>query len=312
MALTPILKIPLLTTYQSAKETTINDAINYLEKAMNDVVIVDFSVGNVVLPDVDLQRYFYLRTANVAGPRNLTISATQKRVFALDNSGGSNAVTVIQGPRSLVCNTGEVYVIAATGSTLKFLYNSEGAGGTIAFPSLSDVPAVYTGAGGWLVKVKATEDGLEFVDPDTGTITFLNLTDAPSSYAGQALKLVRVKAAANGVEFIDVNSVVNTSTIQTEATTLKTLALTDIGKYTRTTNPASVGITVPANATVPIPIGSHFHFRQAGAGTIEFLEAVGVTINTPSTLISAGVGATMTLTKVGINEWDIYGALLPL
>lgn len=312
MALSPILKIPLLSNSQSAKETTINDAINYLEKAMNDAVTLNFAAGNIALPDIDLQRYFYFKTSNVTGARELSIGATQKRIFALDNTNGSNDVLVVQGSDSINCNTGEVYVIAATGNNLKFLYNSEGAGGTIAFPSLSDVPGDYTGAAGWLVKVNATEDGLEFVDPDLGTIGFLNLTDSPASYTGQGGSLVTVKSSVDGVEFVSRNTVVHTSTVQEEGTTSKTLALTDIGKYTRTTNAGSVNITVPTNASVAIPIGSQFHFRQADAGVIEFIAAGGVTINTPSTLFSAGLHSTITLVKVATNEWDIFGALLPL
>jgi hypothetical protein len=41
-------------------------------------------------------------------------------------------------------------------------------GGATAFTGLSDVPSSYAGHGGKLVAVKATEDGLEFVDPPSG------------------------------------------------------------------------------------------------------------------------------------------------
>jgi YD repeat-containing protein len=37
-----------------------------------------------------------------------------------------------------------------------------------SFASLSDTPSSYTGAGGKVVAVKATEDGLEFIDAPSG------------------------------------------------------------------------------------------------------------------------------------------------
>lgn len=38
----------------------------------------------------------------------------------------------------------------------------------VSFLSLQDTPASYTGAGGKVVAVKATEDGLEFIDAPSG------------------------------------------------------------------------------------------------------------------------------------------------
>ncbi|RUW56361.1 hypothetical protein [Mesorhizobium sp. M8A.F.Ca.ET.021.01.1.1] len=311
MANTPILNIPLLTNNQAAKEYTINDAITYLEKASNDVVTIDFAAGDVVLPQLDLQRYFWFRSANVTGLRDLTLPAGQKRVFAFDNSAGSNKVTIKQGSDSIECLTGEVYVVAATGSVLKFLYNSV-VGGSISFPNLSDVPNNYSGAGGFLVKVKATMDGLEFVNPASGGLTFRDLSETPDSYTGKGKFLTRVNQAENALEFIDPSSVINVIKLISQDTTTRTLSLGDLGAYIRTTNVGATQITVPTTSTAAFPVGAQIHLRQSGAGLLEVVAASGVTINTPSTLFSAGLGATLTLIKVGTDEWDIFGALQPL
>ena len=74
-----------------------------------------------------------------------------------------------------------------------------GAGGG-SFTNLNDVPNSYAGSGGKLVVVKATADGLEFVN--AGVSPFTNLSDVPASYAGSGGKLVAVKAGVNGLEFV--------------------------------------------------------------------------------------------------------------
>ena len=71
-------------------------------------------------------------------------------------------------------------------------------GGARAFTELEDTPSSYSGGGGKGVKVKATEDGLEFGDVAS---KFTELTDAPSSYSGAAGKGVRVNTAEDGLEF---------------------------------------------------------------------------------------------------------------
>lgn len=53
-----------------------------------------------------------------------------------------------------------------------------------AFLDLSDVPVTYTGSGGLVVAVKASEDGLEFV-PDTGGDDISILFDASGLETGE-------------------------------------------------------------------------------------------------------------------------------
>jgi hypothetical protein len=79
--------------------------------------------------------------------------------------------------------------------------------------------------------------------------------------------------------------------------------------YTRSTNATALAVTVNTNAVAAIPLYSECHFRQAAAGKITFAGASGVTINPQfgCTLVTAGEGATVTLKKVGTNEWDAVG-----
>lgn len=308
MANTPILAIPLLSANQNAKENTINDAISFLERAINDVVTLNFSAGNIELPAIDLRRYFWFAAANVTAARTLTIPTGVKRIFCLDNTNGASPITVEMGAASWLCATGEIYVLATDGTNLRCLYNSI-TGESFAFPYLADVPNTYAGAGGYNVRVKADMTGLEFVDPNLGLGSLTGLSDTPANYTGSGLRLLRVNQAANGVEFVNPATVLHVAKVVEMEDAARTLALADLGAYIRTVFDLDVTITVPTNAAVAFPIGSQIHIRQGAAGPVTIAASVGVTINTPQTLKLSGPEATVSLLKVGTNTWDLFGSL---
>lgn len=311
MANSPILAIPLLSTNQSAKETTINDAITYLEKAMNDTKTIDFNAGNVALPLIDLQRYMMFKSSNVGAARDLTLTTGAKRLFFFDNSAGANAVTVKQSAASLVVAAGESGMIYAAGSALRFVAYSA-VNGTPTFLSLSDTPSSYSGQGGKGVRVKASADGLEFYTLTGGGIAFTDLSDSPANYTGHGLKLVRVKSSADGVEFVSVDNVLGFAKVTPEGTAARTISSVDLNAIIRTESVFATQITVPSHANDPLPLNFTVHVRQAGDGNVEIVEDTDVVINTPSTLFLAGKHATVTLIKIDEDEWDILGALQPL
>jgi hypothetical protein len=72
--------------------------------------------------------------------------------------------------------------------------------GVTAFTQLSDVPSSYVGEAGKVVRVNATETGLEFFLLQLVT-AFIQLSDVPNSYSGQALKVLRVNALESAIEF---------------------------------------------------------------------------------------------------------------
>jgi len=71
------------------------------------------------------------------------------------------------------------------------------------FTALQDTPASYTGAGGKVVAVNTSEDGVEFIDPPSGggASTFKELADTPNDYAGAKGKKVVVKQTEDGLEY---------------------------------------------------------------------------------------------------------------
>lgn len=96
--------------------------------------------------------------------------------------------------------------------------------------------------------------------------------------------------------------------IITDATTARSLALTDIGGYIRLTNAASCTITVPANATVDWAGETEpptIYFRVAAAG-VPTLSNAGVTVNDTLGVVAAlEAGSTFALQWVASDVWDI-------
>lgn len=202
MANSPILEIPLLSTGQSNKETTINDMVQYLEAAMNEAQTLNFTAGNLTLAALDLKRYFVFSATNVSAARDLTVPDA-KRTFCLDNRLGANAITVKRGSGSVTVDAGAVAMVHLAGGDNIMLMSNSAWGGSLPFTGLSDVPSSYTGHGGKGIRVNVGETGLEFYTPGDSLDTILELTDVPDAYgsAGQALV---VNATTDGLEFASV------------------------------------------------------------------------------------------------------------
>lgn len=94
----------------------------------------------------------------------------------------------------------------------------------------------------------------------------------------------------------------------TDATTARTLKLSDAERYIRFTNGSPITLTVPTNATVPFPIGTEVHGIMAGAGTVTIAGA-GVTFNAAGADLTTNTQfSKFTLKKVATDTWDVYGS----
>ena len=108
------------------------------------------------------------------------------------------------------------------------------------------------------------------------------------------------------------NTAFNTLTINTQTGSAYTLSLSDAGGLITMSNAASQTITIPANASVALPIGSQVGFLQLGAGQVSFAGAAGVTVvalQSATKLI--GLGALGVAVKVGTNTWHLAGGVTP-
>jgi len=101
-----------------------------------------------------------------------------------------------------------------------------------------------------------------------------------------------------------------TQTLAVTGTTL-TPANEQASFYFRCTNAAGCAVTIPNDTAEPFLVDAEIHFRQCGAGALEFSAGVGVTLNIPDGFLAstAILGAVVTAKKVAANTWDLFGLL---
>ena len=139
-----------------------------------------------------------------------------------------------------------------------------------------------------------------------------NVTAAGALMDSEVTNLAQVKALAIGSTVQAYNLVLtelSSTTIITQSTTAKTLALTDANDYIRCTNTSDLTITIPTDASVAFPIRTQIQIIRAGTGQVTFAPISGVTINKAEGLKIAAQYKSVVLTKVSSNTWDLVGAL---
>lgn len=95
-----------------------------------------------------------------------------------------------------------------------------------------------------------------------------------------------------------------------DATTARTAALGDAGRYIRFSNGSAVTFTIPPNSDVAFPIGTVIEFEQAGAGAVTVAAGAGVTLNSRGAdLTLAGQYAVGGVKKVATDTWTVWGDL---
>ena len=89
-----------------------------------------------------------------------------------------------------------------------------------------------------------------------------------------------------------------------------TLAITDAGLMVEMNVATANNLTIPLNSAVPFVIGQIIEIAQYGAGQTTIVPTSGVTIRSYTGLTKlSGQYAAATLTKVGTNEWYLFGNL---
>lgn len=89
-----------------------------------------------------------------------------------------------------------------------------------------------------------------------------------------------------------------------------TINASDVGSVVKVNSISNVTATVPANDTLPLPVGVQILFVQMGSGQITFSAAAGVTIRSSgSKYKTANQYSLASLVKVDTNEWVLGGEL---
>lgn len=91
-------------------------------------------------------------------------------------------------------------------------------------------------------------------------------------------------------------------------TVTRALALSDLGKYLRSTSAAAVSLTIEPQATVAWPANAEIHLRVAGTGAVTLVAGAGVTLAAPSGgTLQLGERMAVTLKRAAENQWDVIG-----
>lgn len=97
-----------------------------------------------------------------------------------------------------------------------------------------------------------------------------------------------------------------------EVTASKTLALTDQGTIQQVNLGTAVVITVPTHAAVEFPVETQIEILRYGAGTVTVVGSSGVTLRamgSPASITVFAQYGSVSLTKLGNNEWIVGGAI---
>lgn len=105
-------------------------------------------------------------------------------------------------------------------------------------------------------------------------------------------------------------AVLSPQTIKSETTDPYTLVLADAEKWINVGGSGAMTVTIPLNATVAFPIGTHIDFWNVGAVTIDFLATGGVTIQSDSSFLNLADQYTgASLVKTATDTWALFGKL---
>ena len=143
------------------------------------------------------------------------------------------------------------------------------------------------------------------------TQTYVNtaISSAVGGVTGQFSDLAGTGLDWNSVDeqFYVVPRIANSGTVITKTSDFS-LNADDVAKTILLSTSVPMNLTVPANATVEIPVGHHYNFVEIGTGRTTFFAPSGVTIGSKNgQLFLDGQYSKGTLVKIATNDWVLFG-----
>ena len=148
------------------------------------------------------------------------------------------------------------------------------------------------------ISTKAALELTHLANTNTQIATKLTTTVHSSALANTNTYIATKSALASNNNFTSTNQMRLGAPVKTTTANAYTLAIVDAGYYHRmayansSANPSTLTVTIPANASVAIPIGSEYLFIRTGSKTKVSYQ-----------------WQTAVCKKVGTNEWDLMGTL---
>ncbi len=100
---------------QNQKEVTINDADGRIDAAITEFLTSDYTSGDVTLTDSQFQQAVRFVSSNLSVARALNLPEV-KKLFIVDNTAGTAALTVTQGTTTIVLPIGGVGIFYTDGT----------------------------------------------------------------------------------------------------------------------------------------------------------------------------------------------------
>ena len=127
MSTSPNLAIPHVVSNQNNKEVTINEAVDALDRALNDGTAIDCSAGITVVPSATFTANAWFRiTGAPAAPFNLVVPAT-RRLFVVANETGQTATVTAGAGAAVEIAAGERTFLYGAGAAVLQAAESAGA-----------------------------------------------------------------------------------------------------------------------------------------------------------------------------------------
>jgi len=98
-----------------------------------------------------------------------------------------------------------------------------------------------------------------------------------------------------------------TAWVNTQTGTTYTLVASDAGKLVTLSNAAAITLTIPANSSVPFPVGTIVNLLALGAGTVSVAITTDTLVSKGSATDITGQYSAATLVKTGSTTWCLFG-----
>jgi hypothetical protein len=189
----------------------------------------------------------------------------------------------------------------------------------LASPALTGTPTAPTATAGTNTTQIATTEFVstavaDLVDSAPGTLDTLNELAAAlgddANFSTTVTNSLALKAPLASPTFTGTVTLPQGTNVRSGiqvASASITLSTSHAGATIRATGTGAKTITVPANATSAIPIGTSIPVFREGSGTVAFSAASGVTIHTPTGLSARQQYSVMVITKILTDTWVVSG-----
>ena len=149
-----------------------------------------------------------------------------------------------------------------------------------------------------IIDSEIIEVGAKSGDTFSSLIRGVEGTTAAAHAAGASVELRIFASILQELEYIPINT----------QTANYTLVFADAGKLINMNSSVAVTLTVPANSSVPFPIGTRIYVRKGGTGDVTISGATGVTINAPFGNTITAQNQWAVLVKINTDTWDFMVA----